>query len=325
MLAAVTLLMAGCWRNDEPSTAAKGEPVSIALPSGLMGALVHLAHAKRYFNEQGLNVTLLPVATGIVAIETVLRGEADVALTSETPFIIAVLEKKDIHLLARTYRSRTFVSMVARRDRGIESAHDLAGKRIGIVPGRPADYFSEFYLALQGIDPAQFTRVSLVEELAETALINGDVDAVATWHPYSTRLIARLGPRALVFNDPAMYQVRFDLVARQEFAAARPEVARRFLVALQTALDFLRGDPEEARRLVAPLTHEAAELSAEMWRASDYTLTLDESLLSALEDEARWTLAKKAKSQASLPNFLDFIDARPLQNVRADAVSILLP
>ena len=48
-------------------------------------------------------------------------------------------------------------------------------------------------------------------------------------------------------------------------------------------------------------------------------------LLGGLEDEARWALAKNGTAQATLPNFLDFIDARPLRRLRPDAVSILLP
>jgi len=325
MLAAVAAIIAGCWRNEGPLSAPKAESVTVALPSGLRGGLVLLAGEKRYFAEQGLDVTLKPMATGAAAIDAVNRGQSDLALSPETPFVFAALDKKNVRLLARVYRSRTFVSMIARRDRGIGRARDLAGKRIGIVSGGFSDYFSDLYLELQGIEPGQFTRVSLAEDQVEGALISGDVDAVASWHPYSTRLIARLGRQAIVFNDPAIYQMRFDLVARPDFAGSRPEVARRFFVALQSALEFLRDNPDEARRLIVNETKEDPELSATIWRVNDYTLTLDQSLLSGLEDEARWALAKRATADATLPNFLDFIDARPLQSVQPDAVSILLP
>lgn len=325
MLAAVAALIVGCWRNGGPSGAPKVDSVTVALPLGMRGGLVLLAGEKGYFAEQGLDVTLKPMDTGAAAIDAVHRGQADLALSTETPFVFAALEKENVRLLARVYRSRTFVSLIARRDRGIGRARDLAGKRIGIVSGGFSDYFSDLYLELQGIEPGQFTRVSLAEDQVESALISGDVDAVATWHPYSTRLIARLGPQAIVFNDPAIYQMRFDLVARPDFAGSRPEVARRFFVALRSALDFLRENPEEARRLIVNATKEDPELSSTIWRVNDYTLTLDESLLSGLEDEARWALAKNPAAQATLPNFLDFIDARPLQSVQQDAVSILLP
>lgn len=283
-----------------------------------------LAGEKRYFAEQGLDVTFKQMAAGAAAIDAVHRGQADLALTPEIPFVFAVLDKKDVRLLARIYRSRTFVSLIARRDRGIERARDLAGKRIGIVSSGLAEYFLDLYLTLNGIEPGQFTRVSLAEEQVESALLSGEVDAVATWHPYSTRLMARLGPQAIVFNDPAIYQIRSDVVARPDFAGSRPETARRFFAALQSALDFLRDHPEEAKRLIVNAAKEDPELSDRIWQVFDYTLTLDESLFSGLEDEARWALAKRTTVPATLPNFLDFVDARPLQSVQPEAVSILL-
>lgn len=325
MLAAVAALIAGCWTNERPPSALKAESVTVAMPSGLRARLVLLAGEKRYFAEQGLQVTVTPMASAVAAIDAVHRGQADVAVSTEAPFVFAVLDKKNVRLLARIYRSRSFVSIIARKDRGITRARDLAGKRIGVVAGGVADYFSDLYLVLQGIEPGQFTRISLAEDQMESALISGDIDAVATWRPYSTRLIARLGPQAIEFNDPAIYQTRFDLVARPDFAGSRPEVARRFFVALQAALEFVRDHPEEARRLIVNATKEDPQLTARIWRVDDFTLTLDESVLSGLEDEARWALAKTTTPQATLPNFLDFIDARPLKSVQPDAVTMLLP
>lgn len=325
VLLAVVALMAGCSRNEEPRALPKSEPVTVAMPVGLSGALVILALEKRYFAAEGLDVTLKRMATSTAALNAVDRGQADVGMSSDTPFVFAVLDGKNVRLLARAFRSRTFVSIVARKDRGIARPADLAGKRIGFVPGTASDYFSGLYLGFQGISPSQFTRVSLAVDQVESALLNADVDAVAIWHPFSSRLIARLGPQAAVFNDPAIYQMRFNLVARPEFSGSRPEVARKFFAALQNAQTFVRERPEEAKRLMLNVTGEDPEISGKVWEDSDYTLTLDQSLLGGLEAEARWALSRRAAARATLPNFLEFIDARPLQSVRPDAVSILLP
>jgi ABC-type nitrate/sulfonate/bicarbonate transport system substrate-binding protein len=84
MLAAVAALIAGCWRNEGASTGPKVESVTVALPPVLHSALVLLAVEKRYFAEQGLNVTILPIASGAAAIDALERGQADFALNSET-------------------------------------------------------------------------------------------------------------------------------------------------------------------------------------------------------------------------------------------------
>jgi NitT/TauT family transport system substrate-binding protein len=127
----------------------------------------------------------------------------------------------------------------------------------------------------------------------------------------------------VVFSEPAVYQMQFNLVARREFADSRPDAARRFLLALQAALTFMRENPEAARLLTLQATKEDAATFGKVWQVSDFMLGLNQSLLSVLEDEARWAMARKPAALA--PSFLDFIDARPLQRAVPDAVSILLP
>jgi NitT/TauT family transport system substrate-binding protein len=236
-----------------------------------------------------------------------------------------VLAERDVHLLATVYRSRRNVAIVARRGHGIAQPRDFAGKRLGVVPDTGADYFADLYLAVHGTGSGKVVRVPVAAGRAEQALIDGDVDAVALFHPYSSRLIARLGDEATVFIDPAAYQMRFNVVSRSVFFGSRPKVAQRFLLALYDALLFLRDNPDDARRLTAQRATEGPLLFDKIWEASDFTLSLDQALLSVLDDEARWALARGVKTQAAAPNFLRFIDARPLQDVRPHAVTLLLP
>jgi NitT/TauT family transport system substrate-binding protein len=138
-------------------------------------------------------------------------------------------------------------------------------------------------------------------------------------------LLAKLGGEAVEFTDPAIYQMQINLVARPEFADSRPEVARKFFLALNRALTFVRDNPKEAGRLTMAAAKEDPALFAKVWNTGDFMLELNQSLLSVLEDEARWALAKRGMASVAPPNFLEFVDARPLARVRPDAVTILLP
>jgi NitT/TauT family transport system substrate-binding protein len=325
MLAALAALIAGCWRNEGASTAPQGESVTVAMPLALHSALVLLAVEKRYFAEQGLNVSVNAMASGAAAIDALERRQADFALSSETTFVLAALDKKNVRLLATLYRSRANTSMIARKDSGIVRPPDLAGRRIGVIANTSADYFVDLYLELQGIESGAITRVALDADQAGRALLEGDVDAVALFHPYSSRLIVRLGEQAVVLNEPEAYKMQFNLVARPDFTDARPETARRFILALQNALTFLRENAEAARRLTIDATKEDPVAFAKVWQVSDFSLELNQSLFSLLEDEARWALARRAAAPVAPPNFLEFIDVRPLRSAVPGAVSMLLP
>jgi NitT/TauT family transport system substrate-binding protein len=114
-------------------------------------------------------------------------------------------------------------------------------------------------------------------------------------------------------------------VARSEFTQLRPEAARRLILALQSALSFLRENPEEAAGLTMAAAREDPEQFRRMWRDSDFMLDLNQALLTVLEDEARWALTRRGTASADHPRFLDRIDARPLASASPNAVSILLP
>ena len=59
-----------------------------------------------------------------------------------------------------------------------------------------------------------------------------------------------------------------------------------------------------------------------VWGQHQFAVSLDQSLILALEDEARWT-AETSGSGATIPNFLDFIYADGLKAVQPDAVTIV--
>jgi NitT/TauT family transport system substrate-binding protein len=50
---------------------------------------------------------------------------------------------------------------------------------------------------------------------------------------------------------------------------------------------------------------------------------LDQSLLSLLEDEARWVLNSGFVEPAPMPGYLDMVDVRPLSQLKPDVVTVI--
>jgi NitT/TauT family transport system substrate-binding protein len=60
-----------------------------------------------------------------------------------------------------------------------------------------------------------------------------------------------------------------------------------------------------------------------VWSQNQFSLSLDQSLVAAMEDEARWMIANGLTSETEVPNFLDYIYMDGLQAVKPEAVNII--
>jgi NitT/TauT family transport system substrate-binding protein len=60
-----------------------------------------------------------------------------------------------------------------------------------------------------------------------------------------------------------------------------------------------------------------------VWPRYQISLSLDQSLILAMEDEARWMIANDLTNETQVPNFLDSIYIDGLEAVKPDAVNII--
>lgn len=118
-------------RGELPSGNLPPEKLRIALPVVPDAALVHVAAAKRYFAEEGLDVTILPVNYGVAAIDYVRQGKADLAVAAEVPFVISVMNGDALGIVASLVSVSNNNAIIARRDHSIAAPRDLAGKKMG--------------------------------------------------------------------------------------------------------------------------------------------------------------------------------------------------
>lgn len=81
--------------------------------------------------------------------------------------------------------------------------------------------------------------------------------------------------------------------------------------------------PAEAQKIVADFSRIDISIVRDIWDTSTYSVTLDQSLVLALEDETRWALKGRLIAEKEVPNFLDFIYLDGLTSVNPGSVRIL--
>jgi ABC-type nitrate/sulfonate/bicarbonate transport system substrate-binding protein len=280
------------------------ERLRLALASTPHAALLHLAAAKGFFEDEGLAITLIPVSHGKAALDLLSRGDTDLAAAAEVPFVIAVLQGERFEIAASMLGVSNEMAVVARRDRAIARPSDLLGKRVGVTLGTSGEYFLWAFLIRHQLPPDGVTLVDLPPGRIAEALAQGRIDAASTWQPVRLNAESALGAQAVSFTAPAAYTVTHVVVGGADYLRAHPTATRRLVRALVRAEQFNRSEPEAALALAAQrLKLEPAALTA-TWRDLGFRVNLLQSHLVTLEDEAKWAIARGHVPPRPIPNFL---------------------
>ena len=308
------------WQRSHAPTA---ESLTIAIPTQISAGTVFVARDKGYFSRQKLALTVQSFTLGKEALQSVLDDKADLALVADVPFMFARANGQPVAVVATVFASRHTMALLVRRDRGIGAAGDVAGKTLGTAKGTNAEYFLDKLLAIHAIPEAAVKIVALEPAQFDQALRSGQVDALTAWNPLLSRMQAAHGANATVLMEPDMFVYRFVLVGKKAFLDAHPERVQRVLAALEEAVATIQEQPADAQLLIARAIGLQAQQLGASFRASDFALSLDQSLLLSLDDQTRWAMKRGLIPAGEVPNYLDAIDARPLSLVQPAAVTLI--
>ncbi|MEW5743945.1 MAG: ABC transporter substrate-binding protein [Nitrospirota bacterium] len=314
--------LAGCDQGSRRPGGAAREQVTFAVVPLPLSAPVYVAAEKGYFRDEGLNVTLAAYSSGKEALTAVIAGTAAFGVTAETPVVYAVLQGAAVSVIATIAETDSSTKIVARKDRGIHAPEDLRGKRIGVTSGTNNEFFLYSFLLFNEMSSREVRTVDIGADQIPGALLRGEVDAVSIWEPHVSVLEEKLGDKALVFHSKALYVMSWNVVSRQELVARSPGTVRKILHALSRAEELIAANGEEARKITASAAGTDLRILARQWNAYTFNLSLSQTLLLSLEEQARWALAGCCP-EAEMPNFLTFMHAEALTTVAPEAVTLI--
>jgi NitT/TauT family transport system substrate-binding protein len=322
--AGLALLLTACPGCDRtpPSGREPRQQLVLAYTVQPQSTLMHVAVAKGYCAEEGLDVRSVIQTHGKAALQTLLEHKADFATVAETPLMFKVLEGEPLCVVANIEASNLNNGIVARRDAGISAAADLKGKRIGFTPGTTSEFFLDSMLTALGLTRNDVHPVALKPEAMAAAIQAQEVDAVCTWNYPLTQIRRQLGDQGAIFFDREIYTETFNLVAQQSYVSEHPDTVRRLLRALLKAERYVEEQPEGARAILASATRTDPDIIREVWSAFHYQVRQDPTLLITLEDETRWAMKHHLTPQRAMPDYRKFIHLDSLLAVKPEAVTL---
>jgi NitT/TauT family transport system substrate-binding protein len=155
------------------------------------------------------------------------------------------------------------------------------------------------------------------------AIADGDVDAVVSAQPNANLVKNRLGANAVVWEAQGGQPQYALAIATEEWIAKHRELVSRFLKSLAQAEEYLLRNPAEARAIVQKRLDLDAAYMETVWSQNQFSLSLDQSLITAMEDEARWMIKNNLTNEKQVPDFLDYVYEDGLKAIRSDAVNII--
>jgi len=324
-IALISLAGLGAWHLHSSQKAYAGAPENITIGVPMMAdssALIFIADDKHFFSDNGLNVTLKVYDAGLYAVNDMLNGKNDLAVATEFVIVGKSLQHEKIRTIGSIAKYQIHY-LIGRRDRGIEDVSNLKGKKIGYARGTSGEFYLTRFLELHGISISDVVLVDVGPSRYADAIGDGTVDAILAWDPYTDEIRERLMPDLVIWPAQSGQLGYWNLVCRDDWAKEHPELINRVLRSIDQADLYATYHPDDAKAIVQERRHYSDKYIAATWSNTQFSLSLDQSLILAMEDEGRWMIANNFTSEKMIPDYRSYIYAEGLQEIKPYAVNII--
>ena len=228
---------------------------------------MYVAIENGYFEEEGLDVTLV---TGFGADKTMtalLSGEADIGFMGPESTIYTYqggMEDYAVNFAQLTQRAGNF--LVGRTPEDDFSFADLKGKEVlgGRAGGMPQMVF-EYILKKHGLDPTKDVKIDQSIDFGSTAAAfsGGQGEYTVEFEPHATALEQKGDGYVLAsLGEESGYVPYTAFSARKSYISKNPEVIESFTRALQKGMEYVNStSPEELAKVIKPQFEEMDETS----------------------------------------------------------------
>ena len=322
IIAVSALLGFGAWYFTNSQTAYSGvsESITIGEFPYETAALIYIAEDEGFFSRNGLNVTLKDYDSTSAAIDGLLNNEVDISGSPEFTVVGDVFDKENIRIIGCIDKFQT-TYIIGRRDKGIEGVSDLKGKKIGVHRGGIGEFYLGRFLDLHGISLKDVTITDMPPSQWVQAITNGSVDALIGG-AYIDQIQERLDGKIVLWPAQSSQSGYWVISCRSDWAASHPGQINKLLRSLDQAEEYTTNHPEGAMAIVQRKMNYTERYMSTAWPNHQFSLTLDQSLLIAMNDEGRWMINNYLTRERTMPDFRDCIYAKGLEQVKPESVNI---
>lgn len=245
MIAAV---LGACGKSEEPKAAALREKITIAQFGHVFLYLpLYVAKTKGYFDEQGLDVSLVSTGGDEKTFAAVASGSAQFGVADPVFTAIAREQGKGGKVVASLVNGVPFWGVTYRKDaKGIDAPSDFSGMRIATYSSPSTNYAVMSETLQNAGKPVNATIVQGAFGTLLALLKSGQADVAMELEPVASIAVADGGKvvysAARNFGDFAFT----GITVTDDYLAKNPKQVQAVVSAIAKAIAFVRNDFEGA-------------------------------------------------------------------------------
>ena len=213
-----------------------------------------------YWAQQGLNVKLKLTSSGRQVTQALQAGEAQFGHAAFSTTIASARASGNLLKgVIPYYNAAEYVAkaggraLVGRKDRGIDAANpkSMESKKIAHLSGSTNEVYMREWFKKNGADISKSQLVSVPVENMPITIVQGQVDAIAPWEPYTAQAIRELGANAVVVSrgEAGLVSDLIGVVAHEDWIKQNSGLIEKFSVGIAQAAQFIRKTPREAAEI----------------------------------------------------------------------------
>ncbi len=249
-------LLAGCGKADSKSGLT---PVTLnEVAHSIFYAPQYAAIELGYFEEEGIDLTLVNGAGADKVMTALVSGDADIGFMGSEASIYTYAggaEDYAVNFAQLTQRAGNF--LVGRTPESDFRWEDLKGKKVlgGRAGGMPQMVF-EYILKKHGMDPKTDLSIdqSINFGLTAAAFTSSDADYTVEFEPFATGLeLEGSGYVVASLGTDSGYVPYTAYSAKKSYLEAHPETVQKFTNAIQKGIDYVNShSAEEIAKTIHP-------------------------------------------------------------------------
>ena len=247
-------LLSGCQRAGDGNVDVTLNEVA----HSIFYAPQYVAIEEGYFDEEGIDLTLVNGGGADKVMTAMISGEADIGFMGSEASIYTYAggeEDYAVNFAQLTQRAGNF--LVGREPDEDFEWSDLNGKKVlgGRAGGMPQMIF-EYILKKNGIDPKTDLEIdqSINFGLTAAAFTSDDSDYTVEFEPFATGLeMEGTGYVVASLGEESGYVPYTAYCAKKSYLAENPEIVRKFTNAIQKGMDYVNAhSAEEIATVIHP-------------------------------------------------------------------------